>query len=166
MRLALCALGVLAITGCGQGKSPAQQAAEDARAIAQVEAINNSKPPPVPVALEPLHEGDLAIARRSGTGCGFMIAGADQPLAFSGAQRAVVRIDGRAVSFASDPGGPKLPLDTWGHYVGKEQSLAIDPLGKAIAAPGQSDQRWPAQLTVRDPNNQTVFTTGGTLVCG
>jgi hypothetical protein len=166
MRLALCAVGVLAMTGCGEGKSPAERAAEDARAIAQVEAINSGKPPVVPVTLEPLAETDLATARRSGAGCGFMIERGDRPLVFSGASRAVARIEGKAVSFASDPGGAKLPLETWGHYVGKQQSLVIELLGETSAAPGQSDQRWPARLTLRDANNQIVSTTGGTLVCG
>src|SRR5687768_2584298 len=118
------ALGLaLAVSACEPEPTPAEKAADDARAVAMVEAAQDRHPPPQPLAPQPLTRADIERFKLFGAGCGFEPEGRSEPVLLIRAQQAVMKLDQRPTTFASDPGGAQLPLGTWEHYVGKGLSL-------------------------------------------
>jgi len=163
------AIFVLALLSACEGpKSPAQQAAEDARAVAMVEAAQNVKPPPVPVEPQPITAADIEQNHLYGSGCTFVPAEqpGGNPLVMADANRAVVKLAGKFVTFAADPGSAALARGARVHYVGKAQSL---DLVRAAAAPvplGREGLRWDGRVMLRDATAQVIWSGAGVLTCG
>ena len=157
---------VLLASACGPELSPAQKAAEDAKAVAMVEAAQDRHPPLRPLAPQPLTAQDIERGQLFGAGCGFEPAGGTQPILLARAKRAVMKLEQRPTSFASDPGGVQLPLGTWEHYVGKGLSLRIAKAEGNGLGGGDEAMQWPARLTVRDQYDRIVYVGEGTLRCG
>ena len=167
MRVAwLSIAAVVALAGCKPAPTPAQQAAADAKAIAQVEAANRSYGPPVALDPEPIRPADLDRAGLLGAGCSFEAAGQTDPLLVARPQRAVMKLGRNLTSFASDPGSTALPLGTWTHYVGKAGSLRIVKADGDGGIEGQAGLEWSATLIVTDEHDRTVFSSPGRLRCG
>lgn len=165
MRWALGLMVALALAGCGERLSPTQKAAEDARAIAQVEAANRSYPPPVALNPQPITPADLTKAGLLDAGCMFEAAGQDDPVLVARTKRAVMKIGRNLTHFASDPGSKSLPLGTWAHYVGKAGSLRIETAGGSDSS-AQNRVEWPARLTATDEHDRIVYASAGKLRCG
>lgn len=157
---------VLALSGCEPALTPAQQAAADAKAIAQVEAANRSFGPPVALDPEPILRADLDRAGLLDAGCAFTAPGQTDPLLVARPKRAVMKLGRNLTSFASDPGGTALPLGTWTHYVGKAGSLRILKANGDGGIGGQGGLEWSATLIVTDEHDRTVFSSPGRLRCG
>lgn len=163
--MVLCA-GLL--TACEQHKSPAQQAAEDARAVAMVEAAQNVKPPPVPLEPQPITAADIEHNRIYGAGCALVpvsMPGGD-PVIMANDRRALVKLGGKFVTFAADPGSPVLAVGARSHYVGKAQSLRLARGAGDGTQLGQDGMRWDGRVEIRDANERTVWSSAGALTCG
>lgn len=156
----------LGLSGCKPAPSPAQRAAEDAKAIAQVEAANRSYGPPVALDPEPIRAADLDRAGLLDAGCTFTAVGQTDPLLVARPKRAVMKLGRNLTSFASDPGSTALPLGTWTHYVGKAGSLRIVKADGDGGLGGQGGLEWSATLIVTDEHDRTVFSSPGRLRCG
>lgn len=167
MRIAwLLLTATLALAACKPEPSPAQKAAADAKAIAQVEAANRSYGPPVALDPEPIRPAVLDRAGLLGAGCSFAAAGQTDPLLVARPKRAVMKLGRDLTSFASDPGSTALPLGTWTHYVGKAGSLRIVKADGNGELSGQGALEWSATLIVTDEHDRTVFSSPGRLRCG
>ena len=167
MRLAWVFIAAaLGLSGCKPAPSPAQRAANDATAIAQVEAANRSYGPPVALNPEPIRSADLDRAGLLDAGCVFTATGQTDPLLVARPKRAVMRFARNLTSFASDPGSTALPLGTWTHYVGKAGSLRIVKADGDGGLRGQGGLEWSATLIVTDEHDRTVFSSPGRLRCG
>lgn len=151
----LCAgfLAAAPIAACHEKPSPAEQAREDRRAIAMVEAVQTAKPPAVALAPEPLTAGDLSGRRLDGASCHLVPLSGGAPLLVADHRRAVLKLDGLLADFAADSGGPQLGPLLSAHYVGQAHALWLER---------RSDQ---AGLTIRDARDQIVFTTRGRWIC-
>ena len=146
-------LGLLVlVAGCGEKKSAAEKRAEDDRAIAQVNAAQAVKPPPKPIAPQPILFGDIQKYDLFGAGCAFAPGNSMGAVLLTRDKIAYLLLDGHPVRFASDPGSAKLPLDTFSRYVGKELALSLTRSG----AEGGEATRWAGHLVVTDPFNQVV----------
>jgi hypothetical protein len=156
----------LGLTGCKPAPSPTQRAADDAKAIAQVEAANRSYGPPVALNPEPILPADLERAGLLDAGCAFEAEDQADPFLIARPKRAMMKFGRNLTSFASDPGSPALPLGTWTHYVGKAGSLRILKADGDGGLRGQGGLEWNATLIVTDEHDRTVFTTPGRLRCG
>lgn len=164
MRWAVILLFPAVLAGCDK-PTPAEQAAEDAKAIAQVEAANRSYPPPIPLYPEPITPADLQHAGLLDAGCAFEAEGQSDPVLVIRAKRAAMKLGRNLTSFASDPGSPGLPLGTWTHYVGKAGSLRVEAEGAGDPA-AQNRVEWAARLTATDQHDRIVYTSAGKLRCG
>ena len=152
---------VLLLAACAPQKSAAEKRAEDDRAIAQVNAAQAVKPPPTPIEPQPILFADIQKYDLFGAGCAFAPGNSMGAVLLTRAKLAYLMLDGRPVSFASDPGSTKLPLDTVSRYVGKEMALSLTRA--ADVAPDAT--RWSGHLVVTDPFDQVVYTADGQVQC-
>ena len=157
------ALGVLIlVAGCGEKKSAAEKRAEDDRAIAQVNAAQEIKPPPKPIDPQPILFADIQKFDLFGAGCAFAPGNSMGAVLLTRAKVATLLLDGRPLRFASDPGSVKLPLDTFSRYVSKELALSLTRTGDET---GEAT-RWAGHLVVTDPYDQVVYEADGLVQCG
>lgn len=157
--VALCAL--ILVAGCGEKKSAAEKRAADDRAIAQVNAAQEVKPPPKPIEPQPILFGDIQKYDLFGAGCAFAPGDSMGAVLLTRDKVAYLLLDGRPVRFASDPGSTKLPLGTFSRYVGKELALSLTRSGDVAA----DATRWAGHLVVTDPLDQVVYQTDGQVQC-
>jgi hypothetical protein len=156
----------LALSGCKPQPTAAEQAAADAKAIAQVEAAQHSFPPPEPLDPQQITAADLQRAGLLDAGCSFHASGQNDPVLVARPKRAVMKVGRALTSFASDPGSTQLPLGTWTHYVGKAGALRIAKAADGGDLGSQQGLEWSATLTVTDQHDRLVYTSAGRLRCG
>lgn len=164
VRVVALLLTCLALIGCQQEQL---SEADKARAAAQIEAAQSATPPPEPFDLERITAADIEQNQLDVPGCSFVpetMPGGD-PLAIASSEGAVVKIAGRLVTFAADVGGARLGPHAFVRYLGKAQSLRFDDVGPPGAL-GSDTTRQTARITVADPYDRVLWTSGGTLVCG
>jgi hypothetical protein len=156
------------LISCEKTQADGDRTAEDARAIAMVEAAQDVKAPPVPIEPQPITAADIEANRLYGAGCTLVPSsqpGGD-PLVVADERRALVKIGGRIITFAADIGSEPLMLGVRTHYVGKAQSLHLQRAKGDGNRLGEDSVRWDGTLTMRDANEQLVYTSTGEIVCG
>ena len=146
----------VALAACGKSMTPAEQKAEDDRAVAQVEATERALPPLRPVSPQPLPRTFVARHAVGSRTCAFVPKGQAATVALTLGARAQLLIDGQPAAFAADTGSTKLPSGAWSHYVGKALALAL-------AQPGAGSPI--AKLVISDPYNRAVYAATGMLRC-
>jgi hypothetical protein len=106
-----CRSGSARSAGCLLQPDAAEKAAEDARAIAQVEAAQrNGQPPVKPIDPQPIMFFDIRDGKLTGTGCNFVADGGGMgAILLAQDERGVMKLDGKLVIFASDKGSKQLP---------------------------------------------------------
>ncbi|WP_157083212.1 hypothetical protein [Novosphingobium lentum] len=161
------ALGLLLLTGACHGGDydKAQQAARDARDIAAVNAANNVKPPPQPLAPQPILYPDIEQGQLHGTGCAFVADGGGMgAVAMTQDKRAAIKLKDVLVILASDPGSTRMPEHSWSRYVGKQYALTLTRVDSGGGKAG-SDAQFPGQLVITDPYDQVVYQAKGLVQC-
>ena len=153
---------MLTLAACAPQKTAAEKRAEDDRAIAQVNAAQEIKPPPKPIDPQPILFADIQKFDLFGAGCAFAPGNSMGAVLLTRAKVATLLLDGRPLRFASDPGSVKLPLDTFSRYVGKELALSLTRTGDET---GEAT-RWAGHLVVTDPYDQIVYQADGQVQCG
>lgn len=143
------------LTACHAKPDPVQQASEDARAVAMVEAAQTAKPPVVALAPEPIAPGELAGHRLAGPSCQLFDAAGKtgSPMLVADHHRAMLKLDGLLFDYAADSGGAQLSPQLSEHDVGKSHALWLER-GSGLDG-----------ITIRDAWDQIVFTTRGKWVC-
>lgn len=160
--IALIVPGLLLTAACKREPTQAERAAEDARAIAAVEAVQDTKPPIEPVTPQPITNGDRERFGLLGVGCALVPGDnrSGEPVIVAGPTRATVKLEGRLRTFASDPGAKSLPMGSWTHYVGKDISLElVQNKADKAALTG------PARFTIKDRFDRVVHSVTGQLTC-
>ena len=113
-KMGRCTIVLLFIlAACAPEKSSAEKRAKDDRAIAQVNAAQEIKPPPKPIEPQPILFGDIQKYDLFGAGCAFAPGDSMGAVLLTRDKIAYLLLDGRPVRFASDPGSTKLPLGTF-----------------------------------------------------
>ena len=153
---------LLTLAACAPQKTAAEKRAEDDRAIAQVNAAQEIKPPPKPIDPQPILFADIQKFDLFGAGCAFAPGNSMGAVLLTRTKVATLLLDGRPLRFASDPGSVKLPLDTFSRYVGKELALSLTRTGDET---GEAT-RWAGHLVVTDPYDQVVYEADGLVQCG
>ncbi|HVR91822.1 MAG TPA: hypothetical protein VHG29_12130 [Novosphingobium sp.] len=168
MRAVWPVAALVVLAACKQDVSPAERARQDERDIAQVEAAQKAKPPPQAITPEPISEGDIAANDLYGASCAVVLADATDrmPILITNSRRAVLKLEGRMVSLASDSGSAAFPLGSRAHYLGKRYSLNLEKAVGEGETIGDELTRWRGRVTVRDAWDQIVFRRDGALECG
>ncbi len=133
--------------------TPQEKAADDARAVAQVEAAQKRKPPVQPLVPEPVDPGARQLFHLPAGGCDFVTdprPGA-HPVLLAGGAKAVLLLNGEPAIFASDSGSPELAPGVHEKYVGRGHWAKLT--------------RAPDTLTIRDRYERIVYQGAGVLRC-
>lgn len=156
--LIAAAVAALLVAGCSD-RSPAQKAADDARDVAAVEAIQHARPPARPVRLEPLLFSDIQQARLFSGGCAFVPAeGGPDAVAITEPGRAAIKIEGAVSILASDPGSAPMPNGSWSRYSGKARSLTL-------TRSETGDGAFRGKLVVTNAADQIIYEADGEVRC-
>lgn len=152
--------------GCAEEPvSPAQQQAEDERAIAEVEAAQT--PPPDVVSPERITAEERARFKLSEGGCSFAVNNPEL-----GAQAILqmnvgyMKFNGGMERFAPDAGSGGGPAGTSTRYDGGSHGLIVRFDSAAAEKAGGEMVSVPAQITLQDGRDRTVYVAEGTALCG
>lgn len=164
MRTAVLALALF-FAACSP--DPAQQAREDAAAVAAVNAAQNRIPPLKALGLEQLAPEDFARMDDTGASCAFYLGTVPQATALMVARPSYgwIKIDSELLRLISDSGSTAGPLGTRNHYTGKELTVRIEPRSADSAISREPRQIVSAQIIVRDRWDRVVFAAAGEQRC-
>jgi len=149
------------LAAVGDDPGPAEHKAAEDRAVAQVEAIQKQKPPPQPIAPQPILFADIQKLNLFGAGCAFAPGGSMGAVLLTRDKVAYLKLGERVVRFAADPGSTKLPMGAFSRYTGKEFAASLTRAGE-----GGDGVRFDGRLTVTDPFDQIVYAADGLVQCG
>ncbi|RZI57012.1 MAG: hypothetical protein EOP94_03975 [Zymomonas sp.] len=164
----LVTVGVLAalLAGCGEvEKSQAQRELDDEKAIAEVEAAQT--PPPDVVTPQRITNEERARYKLSDSGCSFAVNNPEL-----GAQAILqlnvgyMKFDGQMERFAPDAGAADGPAGTSTKYDGGRHGLIVRFDTAQAAKVGGDGVSMPAQITLQDGRQRTVYVAEGTSLCG
>lgn len=166
MRGMIVAAAAVLLGGCGEAeKSGAQQAIEDERAIAEVEAAQT--PPPDVVTPQRITDEERARFQLSDSGCVFAVSNPEL-----GAQAILqmnvgyMKFDGSMERFAPDAGAADGPAGTSTRYDGGRHGVLVRfDQARTVKAAGGSVSV-PTQITLQDGRDRTVYVAEGTSLCG
>jgi hypothetical protein len=164
-RLSAGCLGTLLLAACFR-PTPAEKAAQDAREVAEVEAIEHRRPPLQRIRPQPIDRRVRSLFALTAAGCDFLPDGrtGDNPVLVAGQAKAALLIDDKPVIYVADSGSPPLPFGTRAKYVGRIDWAQLDLTSDEGAVTGKPRRR-PGALTIRDRFDRIVFFARGTLVC-
>lgn len=156
MRWMTIAAAVLLLPACSEKHDPAQ----DARDIAQVEAMQKAKPPAKPISPQPMAYMEISQNKLYGAGCNFVPDGGGLgAIVLAQHDRAFLKLDGKIVTLASDAGSTKMPQGSWSRYSGREHALTLTRVGE-----GEGDA-FVGRVVITDPYDQVVYQARGTVQC-
>ena len=158
---------ILALFFAACSPDPAQQAREDAAAVAAVNAAQNRIPPMKALGLEQLTPEDFARMDDKGASCAFYLGTVPEARALMVARPSYgwVKIDSELLRLISDSGSTAGPLSTRSHYTGRDMTVRIEPRSGDRVASAQPRQIVPAQIIVRDRWDRVVFAAAGEQRC-
>lgn len=158
----LLLVSAIALAACGQ--TAEERTADDARAVAEVRA--NQVPPPEQLQPEPILYPDIEENDLFGAGCSFVPAGGGLgAIAIAQEDKGYMKRDGEVLTFASDKGSAKQPLNSYRKYDGKLYGFTLDLATDTGEQEGGEIVNRPANLTVRDGRGRTVYEAPGTAQC-
>lgn len=163
-QLAIAATTLL-LAGCGSETTPEEQALQDARDVAMVEAVNQSAPPLELVTPEPILLPDIERFDLYGAACNYAPGTSLGTRVVAREVDAFIKLDGEVQRLAADPGSRELPGGTRTLYSGKEYSLQLGIKGEGEkTAEGKVD--YEGTVTLRDARGRPVYEGTGLAQCG
>lgn len=165
MRKALVAAMLLVLAGCEREPTPEEQALEDARDVAMVEAANQVMPPLKQVTPEPILLPDIERYDLYGEACNYAPGTSFGTRVVAREADAFVKIEGEIHRLAADPGSRELPMHTRTLYSGKEYSLrlAMEPEADTEAQSEATD--YEGSVVLRDQYGRVVYEGVGLAQC-
>jgi hypothetical protein len=145
----LFSLIVFGLTAGCDSVTPQEKAMQDARDVAEVQAVQKMKPPLQPLTPQPVSPNVRRVFQLSDEGCDFGTG--TRLLLVAGRSKAVLVIDGEPAILAADSGSATLPAGIHARYVGRTHwaHLTHDP----------------DTLTIRDRFERIVYQSAGRLTC-
>ena len=154
----------IAAAGCDT-KTPEEVAAENARAVAEVEA--HQKPPPEQIVPDKIGYREIEKFDLFGAGCNFAPDGGGLgAVAIAQSDRGYMVVDRELVRFAADKGSPELPYLARRKYDGMKHSFTLDLDPKSGEQSGMETTDYRGRLTVRDGQDNIVYDARGMVQCG
>lgn len=155
----------LLLSACSPEPTPDQKAAQDAHDIAQVEAVQRQTPPPKPIAPLPIVYDDMQKHGLFDSGCAFAPGSSIGAVLLAQDMAAYLKLGGRMVRLAADPGSTRIPPSAWSRYTGKEFAISLTRLAATNEADDNANLRWSGRLTVTDAFEQVVYNEDGQVQC-
>ncbi len=180
MRRWLGLAAAMLLLGCGDDRSPEEQAAADERDIALVEEANKAMPPLRPVTPEPILLPDIERYDLLGEACSYAPGTSLGARVIAREADAFMKIEGEIERFAADPGARELPSHTRSVYNSKNYSLVLglrDPASErdeTAAGAGEglpreasvpTEGNYEGSVTLRDAHGRVVYEGVGLAQC-
>ena len=153
-----------ALSGCGDTVTPEEQAIKDERDIAMVERANASAPPVLEVSPEPIGYPELERYDLMGTACNYAPGTSFGTRVVAREVDAYVKINGKMLRLAADPGARELPAGSRSLYSGKAYSLQLAITGHGKPASNGTD--YEGTVILRDAWGREVYEGTGLARCG
>ena len=153
----------LAVVACGP--TPEEQAAADARDVAEVKA--NQDAPAEQLVLDPIRYREIEKFELYGAGCSFVPDGGGLgAVAIAMADEGYAIRNGELLRFAADKGSAELPYLARREYDGLEYSFTLDLDEASGEKTGMETSDYRGILTVRDSSDAVVYRAEGLTQCG
>lgn len=162
----LVLVGAAVLAACGGNElSPEEQAAQDARDIAAVEAA--SEIPAETIVPQKILYPDIEANNLYGVSCAFAPEGGGLgAIALAMEDAGYLKLDDEIVRLAADKGSTELPMATRSKYDGKAYSFELTLDDAKGEQDGIETVNYPAQLTIRDRGGNVGFASAGIAQCG
>ena len=158
-------VAVLALAACNDEPTPQEKAAEDARAIAEVEA--NQEAPPEALSPSPIRYAEIEKYGLYGAGCSFAPEGGGLgAVALAMGDKGYMMRESELLIFAPDMGSDELPYLARRKYDGKDHSFTLDLDEGSAKKTGMETTDYKGQLIVRDGKDRVVYQAKGLVQCG
>ena len=156
-------LSIVMLTACGP--SGQEEAAQNAQDVAEVRA--NQAPPPEQLQPQPILYPDIEENDLFGAGCNFAPQGGGMgAIAMAKEDVGYMKRNGQILTFASDKGSARQPLNSYRKYDGRNYGFTLELLSDEGEQDGIETVNFPARLIVRDGKNAVVYEAEGTAQCG
>lgn len=140
---------------------------EEERAAAVTEVEANQVPPPEMLTPGAIRYREIEQYDLFGAGCSFAPEGGGvAAVALAMAETGHFLRDGELVTLAADKGSAELPYLARRKYDGKAYSMVLDLDEAAGRQSGEETSDYPATLTIRNANDQVVYSKPGMAQCG
>jgi hypothetical protein len=156
---------LLLLASCGEEISPEEQALQDERDVAMVQAANDVAPPLRQVTPEPITAPDIERYDLFGETCNYAPGTSLGTRVIARESDAFFKLEGEIVRLAADPGSRELPARTRTLYSGKEYSLRLTIDGEGEPAPSGAAVNYEGSVTVRDAHGREVYEGTGLAQC-
>lgn len=158
------AIAALLLAGCQDELSPQEQAARDARDVALVEAANETEPPLKRITPDPIPYDDIERYDLYGTACNFAPGTSLGTRVIAREADAFLKVDGKVVRLAADPGSRELPAKARSLYSGTDYALRVGVSGEGKPS-GQGKLDYEGTVSLRDPYGRVVYEGTGLAQC-
>jgi hypothetical protein len=155
-----------ALSACGDDVSSFEQQEADAQAVAMVEEANSTQPPLEELVPEPITETDMQAEEMGGERCTYSPGMNHGVLVVARQVDAYMKIDGRLVRFAADPGARQLPFETRTLYNGRQFSLRLNmPETEAEGTEAVAGTEFEGDIALFDQWDRLVYSGSGPVIC-
>jgi hypothetical protein len=156
---------LLLLAGCGEAISPEEQALQDERDVAMVEAANNVAPPLRQITPEPITPADMERYDLFGESCNYAPGTSLGTRIIARESDAFFKVGGEIVRLAADAGSRGLPERTRSLYSGKEYALRLTINNEGEPAPSGAAVNYEGSVSVRDAHGREVYEGTGLAQC-
>lgn len=155
-----------ALSACGDDVSSFEQQEADAQAVAMVEEANSTQPPLEEMVPEPITETDMQAEEMGGERCTYSPGMNHGVLVVARQVDAYMKIEGRLVRFAADPGARQLPFETRTLYNGRQFSLRLTmPEREAEGTEAVAGTEFEGDIALFDQWDRMVYSGSGPVTC-
>ena len=158
-------VAALLVAGCGDEITPEEQAIQDERDVAMVEAANDVAPPIQLITPEPIPPSDIERYDLFGQACNYAPGTSLGTRVIAREADAFFRVEGKIVRLAADSGSRELPQRTRTLYSGKEYSLRLALDEGEPGTAGTDTVNHEGTVEVRDAYGRVVYEGSGLAQC-
>ncbi|WP_347303898.1 hypothetical protein V5740_04565 [Croceibacterium sp. TMG7-5b_MA50] len=145
------------LPSCVAEPTPEEAAAEADREVAIVEQANRAPPPARQIVPDAISAPEIMRHQLTGAGCSYAPGTSLGARVIARKQDAWMKLDGKLVRFAADPGAGQLAAGSWNRYLGAGYELQL------TLADGERHRD--GTVSLRDAHGREVYRGTGTAQC-
>lgn len=157
----------LLVVSCGEELSEVEQEEQDRAVVERVRDANEAAPPLIEVVPDPILYPDIEAHDLYGLTCSYAPGTSMGARVIAREVDAYVKIDGRMVRLAADPGSRELPAGSRSLYNGREYSLRLEiDTEQEIEQPNDGEATlYEGTVRLRDRWDRVVYQGTGAVNC-